>query len=150
MSYWPIITIFPSNIYTKFEQIDKNLNSECIHCQQPRNPREMPTEPQGSAEPRLRNTGLVIKADGSWPWVVGSNPGIVFWMDVINNASFYIKEKSKVKVAKWGAPKKIFWKFFLLFGKLAMECSTGESPNSGVCLFWSGLMFSFGLYYQFS
>jgi hypothetical protein len=39
---------------------------------------------------------------------VGSNPGIVFWMDVSNNARFYIKEKSKVKVAKWGAPKKIF------------------------------------------
>jgi hypothetical protein len=55
MSYWSIITIFPSNIYTKFEQIDKNLNSECIHCQQPRNPREMPTEP------RLRNTGLISK-----------------------------------------------------------------------------------------
>jgi len=30
--------------------------------------------------------------------VVGSNPATVYWMDVS-------KEKLKIKVAKWGAPK---------------------------------------------
>jgi hypothetical protein len=29
-------------------------------------------------------------------------------MDVIDNASYYIKEKLKIKVAKWGTPKKVF------------------------------------------
>ncbi len=37
--------------------------------------------------------------------VVGSNPGTVYWMDV-SVASYYIKEKLKIKVAKWGTPKK--------------------------------------------
>jgi hypothetical protein len=36
--------------------------------------------------------------------VVGSNPGNVDWMD-ISVASYYIKEKLKIKVAKWGTPK---------------------------------------------
>jgi hypothetical protein len=31
--------------------------------------------------------------------IVGSNPSTVYWMDV-NNASYYIKEKLKIKVAK--------------------------------------------------
>jgi hypothetical protein len=34
--------------------------------------------------------------------VVGSNPGTVYWMDV----SYYIKVKLKIKIAKWGTPKK--------------------------------------------
>jgi hypothetical protein len=38
--------------------------------------------------------------------VVGSNPGTVYWMDVSDDASYYIKEKLKIKVAKWGIPKK--------------------------------------------
>jgi hypothetical protein len=37
--------------------------------------------------------------------IVGSNPGTVYWMDV-RDASYYIKEKLKIKVAKWGTPKK--------------------------------------------
>jgi hypothetical protein len=37
--------------------------------------------------------------------VVGSNPGTVYWMDV-SVASYYIKEILKIKVAKWGTPKK--------------------------------------------
>jgi hypothetical protein len=41
--------------------------------------------------------------------VVGSNPGTVYWMDV-SVASYHIKEKLKIKVAKWGTPKKIFKK----------------------------------------
>jgi hypothetical protein len=36
--------------------------------------------------------------------VVGSNPSTVYWMDV-SVASCYIKEKLKIKVAKWGTPK---------------------------------------------
>ncbi len=39
--------------------------------------------------------------------VVGSNPSAVYWMDVSDNASYYIKEKSKIKVAIWGTPKKL-------------------------------------------
>jgi hypothetical protein len=37
--------------------------------------------------------------------IVGSNPGTVYWMDV-SDASYYIIEKLKIKVAKWGTPKK--------------------------------------------
>ena len=37
--------------------------------------------------------------------IVGSNPGTVYWMDV-SDASYYISEKLKIKVAKWGKPKK--------------------------------------------
>jgi hypothetical protein len=41
---------------------------------------------------------------------VGSNPGTVYWMDV-SVASYYIIYNSytkitKIKVAKWGTPKK--------------------------------------------
>jgi hypothetical protein len=39
---------------------------------------------------------------------VGSNPSTVYWMDV-RDASYYIIEKSKIKEAKWGTPKKIFF-----------------------------------------
>jgi len=39
--------------------------------------------------------------------VVGSKPGTVYWMDV-SFASYNIKEKLKIKVAKWGTSKKIF------------------------------------------
>jgi hypothetical protein len=38
---------------------------------------------------------------------MGSNPGTVYWMAVRDNASYYIK-KLKIKVAKWGTPKKDF------------------------------------------
>jgi hypothetical protein len=41
--------------------------------------------------------------------VVGSNPGTLYWMD-LSVASYYIKEKLKIKVAKWGTPKKYFKK----------------------------------------
>jgi Rad3-related DNA helicase len=44
--------------------------------------------------------------------IVGSNPGTVYWMDV-SNASYYIKEKLIIKVAKWGTPKKYFKKEIL-------------------------------------
>jgi hypothetical protein len=39
------------------------------------------------------------------PWV--QTPSTVYWMD-ISDASYYhtLKEKLKIKVAKWGTPKK--------------------------------------------
>jgi hypothetical protein len=40
--------------------------------------------------------------------VVGSNPSPVYWMDVSDDASYYIKEKLKIKVAEWGTPKFFF------------------------------------------
>ena len=44
---------------------------------------------------------------------VGSNPGTVYWMDV-SVASYYIKEKLKIKVAKWGTPKKYLKKNYVI------------------------------------
>jgi hypothetical protein len=38
--------------------------------------------------------------------VVGSNPGTIYWMDVSKDASYYTKRKLKIRVAKWGTPKK--------------------------------------------
>ena len=37
--------------------------------------------------------------------VVGSNPA-VYWMDVSDLLAITLKEKLKIKVAKWGIPKK--------------------------------------------
>jgi hypothetical protein len=34
------------------------------------------------------------------------NPGTVYWMDVSDNAGYNINQKLKIKVAKWGTPKK--------------------------------------------
>jgi hypothetical protein len=42
--------------------------------------------------------------------VVGSNPSTVYGMDVSDDESYYNTEKLKIKVAKWGTPKKIFKK----------------------------------------
>jgi hypothetical protein len=41
--------------------------------------------------------------------VVGSNPGTVYWMDVSDLLAITLKKKLKIKVAKWGTPKKIFF-----------------------------------------
>jgi hypothetical protein len=43
--------------------------------------------------------------------IMGSNPGTVYWMDVsdVDGCSYYIIEKFKIKVAKWGTPKKYFF-----------------------------------------
>jgi hypothetical protein len=38
--------------------------------------------------------------------VVGSNPGTIYWMDVSNLLAITLKEKLKIKVTKWGTPKK--------------------------------------------
>ena len=39
--------------------------------------------------------------------VVGSNPGTVYWMDVSNSLGITLKKNWKIKVAKWGTPKKL-------------------------------------------
>jgi hypothetical protein len=36
--------------------------------------------------------------------IVGSKPGTVYWIEV-SDASYYIKENWKIKVAKLGTPK---------------------------------------------
>ncbi len=46
--------------------------------------------------------------------VVGSNPSTVYWIDVSNHASYYTKEKLKIKVAKWGKHKKIAEIYFVI------------------------------------
>jgi hypothetical protein len=38
--------------------------------------------------------------------VVGSNPGTVYWMDVSDLLAITLKTNWKIKVAKWGTPKK--------------------------------------------
>jgi hypothetical protein len=38
--------------------------------------------------------------------VVGSYPGTVYWMDVSNLLAITLMKKLKIKVAKWGTPKK--------------------------------------------
>jgi hypothetical protein len=38
--------------------------------------------------------------------VVGSNPGTIYCMDVGDLLSITLKEKLKIKVAKWSTPKK--------------------------------------------
>jgi hypothetical protein len=55
-----------------------------------------------------RSHGLVVKADDSWSRGLSSNPDTVYWMDV----SDYIQTMkiTKIKVAKWGTPKKYFKK----------------------------------------
>jgi hypothetical protein len=40
--------------------------------------------------------------------VVGTNPGTVCRMDVSNLLAITLKKKLKIKVAKWGTPKKFF------------------------------------------
>ncbi len=42
--------------------------------------------------------------------VMGSNRGTVYWMDVSDLLAITLKENLKIKVAKWGKPKKIFKK----------------------------------------
>jgi hypothetical protein len=37
---------------------------------------------------------------------MGLNPGTIYWMDVSDDASYYIIRKLKIKVTKWDTPKK--------------------------------------------
>ena len=38
--------------------------------------------------------------------VMSSNSGTVYWMNVSDDVSYYIKENLKIKEAKYGTPKK--------------------------------------------
>jgi hypothetical protein len=42
--------------------------------------------------------------------VLGSNPDTVNWMDVSNLLAITLKGKLKIKVAKWGTPKKYIYR----------------------------------------
>ena len=73
--------------------------------------------------------------------VVGLNPGTVYWMDV-SDASYYIINKTEMKVEKWGTPKFFFFliiylitftsigiaKFYLLL--LSTTVQFGQNLNS--------------------
>jgi hypothetical protein len=46
--------------------------------------------------------------------VVGSNPGTVYWMDVSDLLAITLNKNWKIKVVKWGTPKKNLKKYSLL------------------------------------
>jgi len=49
--------------------------------------------------------------------VVGSNPAL-YWM-VVSDASYYIpNERKRIKLAKWGTPKKIFKNHWVYLGQV--------------------------------
>ena len=54
---------------------------------------------------RSRSHGLVVKAYGSWQRGCGFKPRHRILDGCKRFASYYIKEKLKINVAKWGAPK---------------------------------------------
>jgi hypothetical protein len=68
----------------------------------------------------LVTPGLVVKADGS-----------VYWMDV-SDASYYIIEKLKIKVAKWGTPKKYLKKTISQSLKYQSSTRFSHRNESGV------------------
>jgi hypothetical protein len=59
---------------------------------------------------RLRTPGLVVKADGSRPRGRGFKPWHCIFDGCKRFTCYYVKEKFKIKVVKWGTPKKIFQK----------------------------------------
>ena len=56
--------------------------------------------------------------------VVGSNPCTVYWMDVSDLLAIALKEKLKIKVAKWGTPKKYLKTKYLFKNRLFENCVT--------------------------
>jgi hypothetical protein len=62
----------------------------------------------------LRTAGQVVKADGSYPRGRGFKPQHRILDGCKQFASYYFKEKLKIKVAKWGAPKKNIINFFII------------------------------------
>ena len=56
------------------------------------------------------SNGLVVKADGSWLRSHGFKPRHPILDGCKQFASYYIKDKLKIKVAKWGPPKSIYKK----------------------------------------
>jgi hypothetical protein len=76
----------------------------------------------------------VVKADGSSPRGRGfktSNPCTVYWMDV-SDASYYIKEKSKIRVAKWGTPKNSFKKRSFVIKLSLQDLYTNPSKSKQI------------------
>jgi hypothetical protein len=57
-----------------------------------------------------RSHGLVVKADGSWSRGRWFKPRHCILDGCKQFASYCIKEKLKIKVAKWGAPQFFFFK----------------------------------------
>jgi hypothetical protein len=58
-------------------------------------------------EGKARSHGLVVKADGSRRRGRGFKPRHTILDGCKQFATYYIKEKLKIKVAKWGTPKNI-------------------------------------------
>ncbi len=52
----------------------------------------------------------MVKADGLRSRGREFEPRTVYWMDV-SDASYYIQENTKIKVAEWGTPKKYLISF---------------------------------------
>jgi hypothetical protein len=50
--------------------------------------------------------------------VVGSNPSTLYRVDLSNLLAITFKKKLKIKVAKWGKPKKINYELKLFFERL--------------------------------
>jgi hypothetical protein len=59
-----------------------------------------------SLQMSARSHGVVVKADGSWPRGCGFKTRHRMLYGCKWFASYFINEKLKIKVAKWGAPKK--------------------------------------------
>jgi hypothetical protein len=53
--------------------------------------------------------------------VMGSNPGTVYWMDVSDLLAITLKKNWKIKVAKWGTPKKYNKKSFKFLQYLSIS-----------------------------
>ena len=53
--------------------------------------------------------------------VVISNPNTVYWMDVsVASCTLTLYKKTEIKIAKWGTPKKYFWKEGSVLKSLAL------------------------------
>jgi hypothetical protein len=79
---------------------------------------------------------------------MGSNPGTVYWMDV-RDACYYIHMKiTKIKVAKWGKPKKNIFKTFNSLNFLKITLKALNSKDTRLVqlarLLGSGIMGSIG------
>ncbi len=48
----------------------------------------------------------MVKAEDSWSRGCGFKPGTVYWMDVSDALAITYTKIMKIKVAKWGTPKK--------------------------------------------
>jgi hypothetical protein len=65
---------------------------------------------------------------------MGLSPSTVYWMDVTDNVCYYIKEKLKIKVAKWGTPKKYLKQMTFSELYLAIELNMIGMTEKYFCL----------------